>query len=140
MSITCRGQEKQTEYTYKFHLDNMNKGEVILEIRNADKESFKIPDGIDNNGLVITAFQKSDTEAGVYEDIDFPKKHFDCFIEPCFPYRFLLEKNMEKQYKFNISGSSSLEKNKWYRFKASLETKICKNCNYISSNWIYFKK
>lgn len=138
--ITCLGQEKQTEYTYKIHIDNINMGEVMLEIRNPNKKSLRVSDNIDNNALIVTAFQKSDTEAGGYEDIDYPKKHFDCFVEPCFPYTFLLKKNRAKQYKFNIFSPSPLEKNKWYRFKVSLETRICKNCHFISSDWIYFKR
>ncbi|MFC3755352.1 hypothetical protein ACFONJ_05150 [Chryseobacterium tructae] len=139
-SITCLGQEKQTEYTHTFHLDHINKGEIILEIKNPNKTRFKVPEKIDNNALIVTAFQKSDAETGVYEGIDFPKKHFDCFIEPCFPYKFLLKPDRTKQYKFNILSPSSLEKNKWYRFKVALETNVCKGCDHISSGWIYFKR
>ncbi|AZB09754.1 hypothetical protein EG344_13505 [Chryseobacterium sp. G0162] len=140
VSIACLGQEKQTEFIYKFHIDNINKGEVILEIENFKKAWIRVSDHIDNNALVVTAFQKSDAEDGPYKDVDFPKKHFDCFMEPCFPYMFLLKKNKTKQYKFDIFSTSPLEKNKWYRFKVSLETKICKDCSYISSEWIYFKR
>lgn len=141
LSISCFGQEVNTKYTYILNLDNINTGEVILEITNPDKSPIKVPEQIDNNTLVVTAFQKSDAEAGVYDDIDFPRNHFDCFTEPCFPYWFLLKKNEKKQYKFSLLSSTySLEKNKWYRFKVSLETRVCKNCDYISSDWIYFKR
>lgn len=135
------GQEKHIEYTYKLNIDRINQGEIVLEVRNPNKKSLNISESIDNNALVVTGFQKSNTKDGVYDDIDFPRNHFDCFTEPCFPYRFLLKKNRIKQYKFSILSSTySLEKDKWYRFKVSLETRICKNCNYISSDWIYFKK
>ncbi|BAP33617.1 putative hemagglutinin/hemolysin-related protein [Chryseobacterium sp. StRB126] len=138
--MICLRQER-TEYTYKLNLDNIHTGEVILEIGNPNKTPIKVSEKIDNNALVVTAFQKSDTEAGVYEDIDFARKHFDCFIQPCFPYKFLLKKDMIKQYKFRILSSTySLKKDKWYRFKVSLETSICKNCDNISSDWIYFKR
>lgn len=141
LSIMCLGQGKDAKYIYKLNLDHINTGEVILEITNPDKTPIKVPEQIDNNALVVTAFQKSDAEAGVYQDMDFPRNHFDCFTEPCFPYRFLLKKNETKQYKFSLLSSTySLEKDKWYRFKVSLETRVCKNCDYINSDWIYFKK
>ncbi|SDJ50301.1 hypothetical protein [Chryseobacterium jejuense] len=140
LPMICLGQER-TEYTYKLNLDHINMGEIILEIGNTDKTPIKVPEQIDNNALVVTVFQKSDTETGVYDDTDFPRNHFDCFTEPCFPYRILLKKNRIKQYKFSILNSTySLEKNKWYRFKVSLKTRVCKNCDYISSDWIYFKR
>lgn len=111
ISIYCFGQEINAKYIYKLNLDNINIGEIILEITNPDKKPIKVPEQIDNNGLVLTAFQKSDAEDGIYAEMDFPRNHFDCFTEPCFPYRFLLKKNEKKQYKFSLLRSTySLEK------------------------------